>query len=289
MSAGKNHEMPFLISVVHFLSSFATCPMGWSLLKFPWNYLRWPCAHLPGGPLICAAELGQQQQGQTKTLEFDLQFLSKMLVSQARSDQFAFKSNIPSPARFEQIKHNSSSLQHAKSTVSPSLIAASASHNLAITSCTVWPRPAESRVNAVLFPQATAQPSLRRSTVMEPLTRTNLGVRHSFGQRWGVTRCHLVHQCYIHQLQQDCHSGEVRCDIDLQTLGCMRFRPRVECRTVHRRCFQKKQHVHRFGEGVYDANLQTPGCRTFPHLLMKCYIVRLLQMASPKRMAWTWW
>ena len=55
-------------------------------------------------------------------------------------------------------------------------------------------------------------------------------------------RCHLVHQCYIHKLQQDCHCGEVRCDIDLQTLGC----------------------------------------RTFPHLLMKCYIVRLMQMASPQ-------
>lgn len=96
-------------------------------------------------------------------------------------------------------------------------------------------------------------------------------------------RRHLVHQCYIHKLQQDCHCGEVRCDIDLQTPGCMRFRPaRVECRTVHRHCFQNRQHVHRFGEGVYDANLQTPGCRTFPHLLMKCYIVILLQMASPQ-------
>lgn len=157
-------------AIPHFSGSlpFLICDlsMGWSLLKFPWNYLRWPCAHLPGGPLIYVAELGQQRQGQTKTLEFDLQFLSKMLVPQARSDQFAFKSNIPSPARFEQIKHNSSSLQYAKSTVSPSLII--------INCCFRKPQPCYHFLHCVnkasrkpsecrrLFPQATAQPSAEK-------------------------------------------------------------------------------------------------------------------------------
>ena len=97
-------SLPFLIRELS---------MGWSLSTFPrWSETTWDGHVHPldftGRTWPTAAFIWQGRRLWSLTFH---SLGRRWWVSHARSDQFAFKSNASSPARFEQIKHHSSSLQ----------------------------------------------------------------------------------------------------------------------------------------------------------------------------------
>ena len=136
----------------------------------------------------------------------------------------------------------------------------------------MWSSPAETCVYDIpsvkggmshwpwsFFPQATALPSLRRSTVWWWPAETC--VYECPASKGGSLHCKKKSVPQLRKPQQSRHLGEEQCDPHLQKPGRMSFLElKVECYIdiVLWNSIRKPQHGHRFGEARCGTCLQQP-------------------------------